>query len=483
MPDPKLARNTPCWAARWPLALSATLVALYAAPASADERTFLRASGPGVPVVKEGLTVHIDHRYAVTDHRQIAQNETGRQTEAAYLLSAGSGAIATKFGYWNGDDEIKGELFERAPAKQMYDAVTRVRRDPGLLEELAPGTFRYRIFPFAAGEMKRIDVRWESWLVAHGRFVEYRAPLANPRTSVVVDLAAAGTLITSDTHEIEVEKLPRGVTRVKTLGARSDRPDTFSLRYDLAQAPVAPFTHVTPAGEAFVVLDYATPDAQLDHVAFDVDNAAGVQLASPLPAIVVGERFQVAFRCRPRGARGTLHTRLTAELGGRPVTLAADVDLSRTEDKPWAETLWAATRARHLEAHPNGSGARDEAIELELGHEMASPHTAFFAIPASEAGRVQGQLADARRRKRWLTADATDAIAPGAGSPAPMSDAPVPPPPTLERTAMAPPSEHARGGCAGCTVKGRGSSASAPALLAVLGAVALLIGRLRRRRE
>ena len=474
MPDPNLARA----------ALCATFVALYAAPASADERTFLRAA-PGVPVVKEGLSVRIDHRYAVTEHRQIAQNETGRQTEAAYLLSVGDGAIATKFGYWNGDEEIRGELFERDAAAQMYATVTRARRDPGLLEELAPGKFRYRIFPFAPGEMKRIDVRWESWMPARGRFVEYRAPLANPRTSVVVNLTAPGTtLITSDTHEIEVEKLPRGVTRVRTLAPRTDRPDTFSLRYDLAPAPVAQFTHMTPAGDAFVVLDYATPDAQLDHVAFDVDNAAGVQLASPLPAIVVGERFQVAFRCRPRGTRGTLHTRLTAELGGRPVTFAADVDLSRTEDKPWAETLWAATRERHINAHPNGSdGTKDEAVELALGHDIASPHTAFFAIPASEAGRVQGQLADARRRKRWLTADATDAIAQGPGSSPPMTDAPMSAPPaTMAEPAMAPPSEHVRGGCAGCTVVDRGSRGTAPALLAMLGAVAILIGRMRRRK-
>lgn len=119
---------------------------------------------------------------------------------------------------------------------------------------------------------------------------------------------------------------------------------------------------------------------------------------------------------------------------------------------------------KHLAVEATKVGApqasREEILELAFKHDMTSPFSAFFAIPASEASRVQGQLADARRRKRWLSADASDSVA-LSGPKVVAEDMPAPSLAVEKRT----------GGCAGCVTspsESRGSLAGGILLLAVV---------------
>ncbi len=279
----------------------ALLTCIATAPPAAAEETssplFFRATD-AVPPVRETLAVRIDHRYAITEHRQIVKNAFPGQSEGQYQLVTGEGSVVTKFTYWNGDDEIRGELFERNDATQMYNTVTQARRDPGLLEEVGDGKFRYRIFPFAPNESKRVEIRWESWLPAQGRLVEYRTPIARPNTTVIADIdgAAAGS-IRSETHEIAVEPFGAGV-RVRTVKPRGPEGQ-FELRYELAStAPVA-MVHSIPGREAFVMIDFPPMDlpqaAAPRDVTFVVDRSGS-------------ESFQALARTRAavRDALGTL---------------------------------------------------------------------------------------------------------------------------------------------------------------------------------
>jgi MYXO-CTERM domain-containing protein len=126
-----------------------------------------------------------------------------------------------------------------------------------------------------------------------------------------------------------------------------------------------------------------------------------------------------------------------------------------------------------LEAKNAGvaSPIREEIVELSFRHELTSPFTAFFAIPASEATRVQGQLTDARRRKRWLMADASDGM-PANGSPSPQTlDSPVP---AVERGSR---------GCAGCAMSGNDGRKSLAGSVLLLAVVMATVRRGRRRPE
>ena len=654
------------------------LVGGGAARADVEAPVLLRATD-AVPFVKEGVVARIDHRHAVTEHRQIVRNAVPGQSEGNYTLDAGPGAVVTKFSYWNGDEEIRGELLERADATAIYDAVTRAKRDPGLLDELAPGKFRYRIFPFSAGESKRVEIRWETWLPANGRAVEYTTPIARPNTTVTVDVEGASAApMRSDTHEIDVEPLPRpgGEGTAYRVRAKAPRggssPTQFVLHYELAGTTPASFVHAEPGREVFVTLDFpaleptgprlprdvtfvidrsgsespetlarsrlavreaigklksrdrvnviafdetvtslypapkdvtadvvresrefvskirdgagtdlggalrATLESQaggaerdrlailmtdgvadgpsavealesgrrdvrivalaigetidekllgkltslrggfvdtsktrdvterllrlyertaqpaLQNVRLDLNGAAGVNLAMPVPTTLPpGERLHVALRCRPHGV---LQARLSGDFGNASsrVTSAVDVDTKKAQYRPWVATDWAKARIDSL--LPTG---RDEALEVALTYELSSPMTAFFAIPASEAVRVKGQIADARRRKRWMTEDGRESAyaqngggggAGGApdsfqevvvvGSSAKYSAEPSPP------SAMASPSvERVHGrGCAGCALIPE-RSADTSALLASAVALALVIERRRKKQR
>lgn len=431
--------------------------------------------------MKEGLVAHIDHRYATTDHHQVARNAGGGQAEGSYLLSTSARSVVTQFTYWNGNEPIRGELFERDAATRMYDTVTRARRDPGVLEEISPDSYRYRIFPFEMGEMKRIELRWETWLPARGRVVEYRAPLAISQSTAVVMLGESlrGVVVQSPTHEIVVEPSSHGETRVRTVAPRTANPTELVLQYELpatAATGATSFADLDKNGDAFVVVDFTPPDRLVDQLKVEIEGASGIVHAAPLPVTLSNERTTLVFRCHPNAGATTLVAHVTGNVGGRPTVITKEtIDVSpRARLVPFASTLWAMTRMKQLAGDATKPGAppasREEILELAFKHDMTSPFSAFFAIPASEATRVQGQLADARRRKRWLSTDGSDSVA-YSGAP---GSAPDMPPPTLavERGSHS-------GGCAGCVTSPSESRSSFAGSLLLL---AIVTAAVRRRR-
>lgn len=265
--------------------LAGAVCCLTVVPALATESVLLRATGP-VPFVKEALVVHIDHRYAVTDHRQLVASPAS-QAEGVYELVTARNAVATKFSYWNGNDEIKGEIFERPDAARMYQTVTSARRDPGLFEEMAPGRFRYRIFPFAARETKRVEVRWEAWLPTEGKLVRYRAPLAHPRSSVVVDIdGVTAKTVQSRTHDVEVQATGPTMVRVRANARRADAPATEGFELTYEPAPTTALVH-SDGREAYAVLELPAPTeiqakvAPARDVTFVVDRSGSASDALP----------------------------------------------------------------------------------------------------------------------------------------------------------------------------------------------------------
>ncbi|GAG43872.1 unnamed protein product, partial [marine sediment metagenome] len=51
-------------------------------------------------------------------------------------------------------------------ARSIYEGVRRRRRDPGLLERVDEGVFRFRVFPIEPDERKRVRVRYARWLAS-----------------------------------------------------------------------------------------------------------------------------------------------------------------------------------------------------------------------------------------------------------------------------------------------------------------------------
>ncbi len=104
-------------------------------PGAALEARSEEGASQSLPLVSESIVVRIDDGFASSVHQHAFQNESKARLEGTYKLIVGEGATATGFSYWNGAERIVGEVFEREAARQVYEAVTGMRKDPGLLEQ------------------------------------------------------------------------------------------------------------------------------------------------------------------------------------------------------------------------------------------------------------------------------------------------------------------------------------------------------------
>src|SRR5262245_56888713 len=216
-----------------------------------------------LPIVEEQINVDVDGQHASTRLRQTFHNRMSYPVEGLYTLRAGAGTKADGFAYWNGEQKIVGEVFERQVARQVYQNVTRRRRDPGLLEETGDGVYSFAVSPIEPAERKRVEVSTTQWLQRRAANVEYRAPVTRPDSEVTLNIWDGRELrdIASPTHQIEVQRLSNGrylVRARKALGTTSE----LVLRYHVADRPwsVTGFIHRDKEQDAYFALALAAPE-------------------------------------------------------------------------------------------------------------------------------------------------------------------------------------------------------------------------------
>jgi Ca-activated chloride channel family protein len=221
-----------------------------------------------LPLIKEGVSVRIDDGHATSTYDHSFQNESTTRLEGNYRLTVADGATATGFAYWNGTDKIVGEIFEREAARQVYEAITGLRRDPGLLEQTGEGSFSFRVFPIAPGETKHVQVTTSHWLQRHDGALEYRARIATPPAGrndadLKVEIADARGVdsVESTTHEITTEPITDGV-RVKIGKPKVADGGELVVRYKPKESPMTlrVATH-KDASDAYFMATLDTPVA------------------------------------------------------------------------------------------------------------------------------------------------------------------------------------------------------------------------------
>jgi Ca-activated chloride channel homolog len=215
----------------------------------------------GLPVQWESIRVSIDQQHADTTLEQQFVNQTGARLEGRYLLTLGEGARVNGFAYWNGETKIVGEVFEKEVAREVYEEVTGLRRDPGLLEQVGEGAFTFRVFPIEPDEKKRIEVRYGRRLPLAGGRVEYRAPVAGKGT-VTVDIVDAREIasVISPSHEISVRR-EKGVMKVEAeIDAKGAGKD-FVLIYEVVEKDwtVNAVFHRDAGHDGYVAISIAAP--------------------------------------------------------------------------------------------------------------------------------------------------------------------------------------------------------------------------------
>ncbi len=215
-----------------------------------------------MPLVEERLEVDIDRQFARTEILQTYHNRAAASVEGQYRLKAGAGSRVEGFAYWNGENKIVGEVFEKATARRVYDEVTGRRRDPGLLEKVGDGVFAFRIFPIQPDERKRVSIAYTAWLPRRGRRVEYRAPVHLAGAEVEITIRSSRPLrdIRSSSHAIEVDRAG-GSQVVVRAGAPRGRGGQLVLSWEIDEPAwsLAAAFHKDSGSDGYFVLALAAP--------------------------------------------------------------------------------------------------------------------------------------------------------------------------------------------------------------------------------
>ena len=243
-----------------------------------------------MPVIEERLTVTIDGQHATTTLLQVYENNTGGQTEGRYRLRAGMNAHVEGFSYWNGEQKIVGEVFEKQTARQVYDAVTSRRRDPGLLEHDGEGAFAFKVFPIEAKEKKRVEMKWTKWLPRSIKTVRYHAPVTRADANIVIALSGNVKNLKSPTHRFHNEKTSDGV-RLRSEGGRTT--GELILTWEVDEPDWQPSVYVQPGGkhDGWFAMSLAAPAASDKTVA-----AKDVTIVIDRSGSMVGEAMANARR-------------------------------------------------------------------------------------------------------------------------------------------------------------------------------------------
>ncbi len=255
-------------------------IGLFATTASAQliqdadrvEATMVATSGraDGMPLIEERLNIAIDGQHATTTLTQVYENRTGLVNEGRYRLRAGLGSHVDGFAYWNGEQKIVGEVFEKQIANQVYDRVTQRRRDPGLLEQDGEGAFAFKVSPIQDKEKKRIELRWTKWLDREATKVRYRAPVMRPDAEIVITVAGSVKDVTSPTHKLHVEKTASGVRLRSDGGLASRKTGELVVEWTVdaeAWTPVAYVQKGTDKADGWFAAALAAPNVDDKQVA------------------------------------------------------------------------------------------------------------------------------------------------------------------------------------------------------------------------
>ncbi|MBA3890448.1 MAG: VWA domain-containing protein [Gemmatimonadaceae bacterium] len=125
---------------------------------------------------------------------------------------------------------VAGETMSAEQARSVYEAIVRQQRDPALVEWMGHGLLRLRIFPFTAGEERKVVVRLQAVAVREG-------------DAVRIDYARGTRLGGTDAPVPMPMPMPMPARNARD--AEVSRPDVRDR-----QAPVA-FTLSYPAGSEY----------------------------------------------------------------------------------------------------------------------------------------------------------------------------------------------------------------------------------------
>jgi len=254
-----------------------------------------------VTKIRSAVQVAVTGRVARVSVEEWFRNDGALLDEASYLYPLPGEATFSDFSLWQGDRELKGEPMDAGQARAIYEEIVRRKRDPALIELAGHGLVRARVFPIAAGETRKITLRYTQLLDRVGdawrfRYVTGTGPGATAARGfrIVVDSASRFGDPYSPTHRLTSR---RDADRLEVTLADSAARGDFELFLPLARGLVglSLITHQPVGEDGFFMLllapgagTGATPSVSRDLVAvLDVSGSmSGEKLDQARAALV-----------------------------------------------------------------------------------------------------------------------------------------------------------------------------------------------------
>src|SRR5262249_27840607 len=390
-------------------------------------RTFAQAAlfergqqgpSPNLRAVSERVRIAIDHQYAETVLEQEFENISDARLEGRYVLRT-AGATVEGFAYWNGEQKIVGEVFEKRQARNLYDDVAGRKRDPGLLAQIGEGSFAFNVFPTEPHEKKRVEVRFGQRLAREGRRMQYRLTLGGGESDVVAEISDPHpiTRIDSQSHRLDLERLDARRARVRAFAAPSGTRDLI-LDVEVNADPWQPtaVVHRDPGQDPYLVLQMAAPatvaagEVSRKDVTIVIDRSGSMTGAPMEQACAAGE---LVVRRLRRGDRVNViafdHTVDPLFTRPQPVETARDAALQfigrirAGGGTNIAAALDAALRAQHAGSGPHlvlflTAGQSDSESALRVARDDGGDARVFtFGLGSAVEKALLSRLASGKR--------------------------------------------------------------------------------------
>ena len=372
---------------------------------------------PGSDVERRASNVEVELRDGVLHYEveETFMNRGGGIGEADYLFPLPKNAAFEGLKLEIDGELVAGETMSADEARRIYEDIVRRQRDPALVEWMGHGLLRTRIFPIAAGETRRIVVRFHAVAEREGDAVRVDY-FRGGQSGAVADVARDRTdpegrlrfrlsyprnsygRPYSPTHDLRVND-DRETGQVELSGGAREMTLLLPLRRG-SRAAIGVLSHAPGREEGFALLTLSPPAISPRETPRDIT------LVLDVSGSMSGKKIEQA-REAGKQLLGTLSSRDRFRL----IDFASDVRSFRDEPVfATRENIAAAERyldRLRAEGSTNISGALEEALAVPADNGRL-PLILFVTDGEPTVGernpeRIAQQAASERGRRRIFT--------------------------------------------------------------------------------
>lgn len=126
------------------------------------------------------VDIEVDGQFAKVSVLQIFRNHTAADVEGQYVFTMPEGAQVSDFALWEDGVRIPGVIVERKRAREIYEELTYMKIDPGLMETEGldeRNAFNVEVYPIPAHGSKRLELSYTTNLVVTSLRSQFTFPL------------------------------------------------------------------------------------------------------------------------------------------------------------------------------------------------------------------------------------------------------------------------------------------------------------------